>query len=224
MRPVLVVIWTAAILLLALPGTAVAHGGNPNYRSVINELLPPNPGVEFEVIDYDADIRITAQPGTTVDLAGYDGEPYARILDDGRVEVNRRSRALYLNSDRYGTAEIPDDVDPEAEPEWEEIRSDGVFQYHDHRSHWMSPEDPEDVRDKTERTKVFDYEIPIVVDGTESTLLGTLWWVGPSQGSKLPFILAGLAVLLAAGAATLVVRRRRAGDQEPRTDDSTEAW
>lgn len=200
----------AALLLTALlPSAARAHEGNPDYRSVIEGVHPPAPGIELEVIDYDADIRLTAPPGTRIDIPGYEGEPYARILPDGRVQVNRRSPSAYLNTDRYGAVEVPDSADIDAPPEWETTREDGVFQWHDHRSHWMSPEPPERVRGASERTVVFDYEIPIEVDGRPATIEGTLYWVGSQSGSKLPFILGGLAVVLGGLVAVLLARRRR---------------
>lgn len=218
-------VWVIALLGLAAalsPATGHAHQGNPDYRSVINELQPPVEGIELEVIDYDADIRLTAPPETRIDIPGYDGEPYARILPDGTVQVNQRSRAAYLNTERYGNASVPDTVDAEAPPEWETVRNDGIFQWHDHRSHWMSPEPPERLQGVNERTKVFDYEIPIEVDGEPVMIAGTLFWVGSESGSKLPFIIAGIVIILGGVAAVLVARRRREagdpGDETPGED------
>lgn len=212
----------AAVLLTGWLATtpAVAHQGNPNYRSVINEVRPAVEGLEFEVIDYDADIRMTVPAGMEVEVPGYEGEPYTRIKADGEVEINRRSPSAYLNTDRYGTAEVPDIADTSAPADWESSRSDGVFQWHDHRSHWMSPEPPERLRGVDERTKVFDYEIPIRVDGRPATVHGTLYWVGSQSGSKLPFILAGLAVVAAGLAAVMFSRnRRRQAEQGPVAKD-----
>lgn len=211
MRSKLLFTFALALALLGPAASAAAHGGNPDYRSVIDELRPANDAVELEVIDYDADIKLTAAPGTVVELPGYEGEPYMRILADGTVQVNQRSESAYLNTDRYAAAEVPASAtdDPEAKPVWEEVRTDGIFQWHDHRAHWMSPEPPARLDGVTERTKVFDYEIPLTIDGRESAILGTLWWVGPEEGSKLPFVLAGVAILVLGGAGTVLVRRRR---------------
>ncbi len=193
-------VWALAFLLAAVlsliyaPVRAEAHGGNPDYRSVINRVVPPVPGLKLEVIDYDADIRLTAPAGVRIEIDGYEGEPYARIQADGTVEVNQRSRSAYLNTERYGNAEIPETADNEAKPKWETVREDGVFQWHDHRSHWMSPQPPEKVEDRQQRTQLFDYEIPIRVDGKPATIQGTLFWVGSGSESKLPFFLVGLAL------------------------------
>lgn len=221
MRFRLLFTFVLALMLLAPAGLARAHGGNPDYRSVIDELRPANDAIELEVIDYDADIKLTAALGTVVKLPGYEGEPYMRILADGSVQVNQRSPSAYLNTDRYAESEVPGSASADAKPVWEETRTDGVFQWHDHRAHWMSPEPPARLKGVTERTKVFDYEIPVTVDGRSSTILGTLWWVGPEEGSKLPFVLAGVAILILGGAGTVLARRRR-GDEAGEPAD--EAW
>jgi copper transport protein len=43
------------------------------------------------------------------------------------------------------------------------ISKTGRFEWHDHRMHWMSESDPEQVKDKDARTKVFDWKVPIVL-------------------------------------------------------------
>lgn len=210
----------AAAALLAT--AAEAHQGNPDYRSVINELQPPVEGIELEVIDYDADIRLTAPAGVRVDIPGYEAEPYARILPDGTVQVNRRSPSAYRNTDRYGTAVIPETADIAAAPEWETTRDDGIFQWHDHRSHWMSPEPPAHLKEAGERTKVFDYEIPIEVDGRPVVIAGTLYWVGSGSVSKLPFVAAGLAIIIAGLAAVALARRRRMASSQDGSEAARE--
>lgn len=217
----------ALSVFLLLPTAASAHGGNPDYRSVIDQVRPPVAGLELEVIDYDADVRMTAPAGVRIDIPGYDGEPYARILADGTVQINKRSPSAYLNTDRYGSISVPEEADAKATPVWETTRDDGIFQWHDHRSHWMSPEPPERLKGVTERTKVFDYEIPIKADGKPATIAGTLYWVGPDSGPKLPFIVAGIAVILLGFAAVLIARRRRmpdGPDESAATREDSGGW
>ena len=67
------------VLALAAPG-ALAHGGNADYRSVIERVTPSVPGVEVEVLNYDADMELIAGDGNEVTIYGYEGEPYARVL------------------------------------------------------------------------------------------------------------------------------------------------
>jgi hypothetical protein len=108
----------AAVALLVPAAAASAHGGNPNYRSVIDGVSPQTEGVEFEVLDYDADMQLRDPGGHEVMIYGYAGEPYARIRSDGSVELNQRSPATYLNTNRYGVVKLPPTADAKASPEW----------------------------------------------------------------------------------------------------------
>lgn len=196
------------------PAHALAHGGNPNYRSEINSFDPPLPGdVSIEVLDYDSYLQLLDQHGHEVVLDGYDGEPYARIEKDGTVQVNQRSPATYLNDSRFATdVTVPPSADPKASPEWKTVDGSGTFIWHDHRMHLMSRSLPPVVKDTSEKTKVFDYEIPMTVDGQKTVLHGTLWWVGSAGTSKLPFVIAALVIVLGGGALVLWIRRRRGRD------------
>ena len=60
-----------------------------------------------------------ARPST---VQGYQREPYARLLADGTVEVNRNSPAYYLNNDRTSTGKVPANAKPGATPELEDRR------------------------------------------------------------------------------------------------------
>ena len=94
-------------------------------------------------------------------VEGYSGEPYARIDGDGVVSVNTDSQAYYINEERDGQVEMPPGADSKGEPRWKEISRTGRFEWHDHRMHWMAEGDPEVVKDKDVRTKVFDWKVPL---------------------------------------------------------------
>ncbi|MGD9736677.1 MAG: hypothetical protein AB7V58_13910 [Solirubrobacterales bacterium] len=204
----------AAFALLAPAAVASAHGGNPNYRSEITSVTPPGAGVEFEVLDYDSHMQLRDRGGKEVVIYGYRDEPYARILRDGTVEVNQRSPATYLNDDRFANVTVPPIADPEAKPLWKKVDDSGTFLWHDHRMHYMSRSMPPQVTDTGKKTKIFDYQIPIAVNGTRGEIDGTLWWVGAADTSPLPFILAGAAIVLGGGALVFLARRRRGGDDD----------
>jgi hypothetical protein len=213
----------ALLLALLFAPPALAHEGNPDYRSEITKVEPPVEGLDAEILNFDDSVRLENRSDEPVLVRGYEDEPYARIEPDGTVEVNRRSPAYYLNTDRYAEADVPASADPEAAPEWEEVDGSGVFTWHDHRSHYMGSGTPPQVEDESVRTKVFDYGIPIEVSGRTGKIAGTLYWVGEDSGLPVaPFI--GLGVFaLAAFAVVLVLRRRRDRGREP-AGENREAW
>jgi hypothetical protein len=225
----------AVALACALaPAQALAHGGNPNFRSEITSIQPPLPsGVKVEVLDYDSYFQLLDQHGHEVVIDGYDEEPYARIEKDGTVQVNERSPATYLNDSRFETdVKVPASADPKAAPEWKTVDHGGTFIWHDHRMHWMIVGKlPTQVKDKGKKTKIFDYEVPLKIDGKPTTIHGTLWWVGSTGTSKVPFVIAAVVIVLGGGLLVLWLRRRRGGDdgepdgREPSTGEPVgEAW
>ena len=101
------VVALSALLALAVAPAAHAHQGNPNYRSVIDQVSPKLPGVRLQVLNLDDRLELQNTSGKTVVVKGYQGEPYARILGDGTVQVNHNSPAFYLNDDRTSTGKVP---------------------------------------------------------------------------------------------------------------------
>lgn len=198
-------------ILGTVPGVAQAHEGNPDYRSEINSVRPASlaEGLSFSVVNFDDHVRLENRSGEDVMILGYDGEPYIRVLADGRVEVNLNSPSHYLNQDRYAEIDLPERADENAEPDWEQVADGGIYEWHDHRSHYMvEGVDPPQVKDESKKTKIFDYEIPIEVDGKPATVDGTLYWAGKdSEPPVIPFVLLGVVVV---GAIVFAVRRRRA--------------
>ena len=189
---------------------AVADPAVPtHYRSTVTGLSAvdgdPVP-VEVEILGGDAFLVVRAAAGTTVEVPGYEGEPYVRITPDGTVEVNERSPARWLNDARYGGAEVvvPALADADAPPSWVVAAHDGEYAWHDHRIHFMSPVVPPgiDVR-RGEVQEVFTWEIPLRVDGRDVLVSGELSWV-PGPGAATP--VGAVAVLLAA-VLLLLVRR-----------------
>jgi hypothetical protein len=221
-RRLLVVAASIALALAAAAPAALAHGGNSNFRSVIDRVTPEVEGVEVNVRNYDAEFELVVRDGNRVLLYGYEDEPYARVLADGTVQVNQRSPAAYLNEDRYAASRVPAAADASAPPRWKTVDGSGTFVFHDHRMHYMATGTPPRVKDEAVKTKVFDYRVPIRIDGEAGAITGTLWWVGPEDTSKLPFAIAGIAVVLLGGLAVVLVRRRRGG--EAPADTGKEAW
>jgi hypothetical protein len=200
--------------LIAAP--AAAHSGSPKYLSVYNGLKPAIPGVKAQVLGFDNQYQLINQTGKTVLIYGYQHEPYGRMLPDGTVEVNQRSPAYWLNQDRAGTTTVPASANPKAPPLWKVQDKASRFTWHDHRMHWMGTATPKQVSDQHKKTKIFDYAIPISVGGKPARLTGTLFWRGTPKGAPTAAIAALVAVVLAAIAfVVLVRRRRRRGEDEP---------
>ena len=142
---------TALAALCVLAPAAYAHEGNPNYRSQIRAITPALPGLEARVLNYDDRIELDYEGTRPLVVEGYRGEPYLRFLPDGRVEVNRRSPAAYLNEDRFAEVEVPGQADHRARPEWQVVARNGRYDWHDHRIHWMSEaSDPPQLTDSGE--------------------------------------------------------------------------
>ena len=160
----------ALVALCVLAPPALAHEGNPNYRSEVRAISPPVDGLKAEVLNFDDRIELQYRGSETIVVEGYRGEPYLRFEPDGTVSVNQRSPATYLNEDRFADAEVPDTADPKAPPEWETVARNGRYDWHDHRIHWMSSTPPERVRaDESAQVKVFDWKLPLTAGGVPAS-------------------------------------------------------
>ena len=198
-----------ALFALALTAAPAAAHETPKYDSVYTGLKPAQPGLNVQVLGFDNQYQLIDRTGKTVVILGYQGEPYGRILPDGTVQVNVRSPAYYLNQDRFGTTPVPKSASPKAAPVWKYEDKTGRFIWHDHRMHWMAHTVPNQVKDQHKRTKIFNYSIPISVNGKHVTLTGTLFWRGTPKGFPTGAIVALVAIVLAAATFVVIVRRRR---------------
>ena len=206
----------AAVLLLGAT-TALAHEGNPNYRSQVKSVTPAVEGVRVSVLNFDDRLELQNASGRPVVIEDYEGRPYARLRPDRTVEVNVNSEAYYLNDDRFADVRVPDDLGDE--PRWKVVSRTGRFEWHDHRAHYMGRGRPPQVEHPERRTHVFDWEVPIRIGGEPGAIAGTLTWV-PLPGGDLPMglIWGSAGALIALALAVFLVRRRRR-DAAP-----SEAW
>jgi hypothetical protein len=199
----------AMILMSATP--ASADPATPtNYRSQV--IFVEGRGVaEVEIIGGDAFVRLTADPGVTVEVLGYEGEQYIRFEPDGTVQVNLRSPSKYLNDDRYADVELPPEADAAADPRWESVSTDGVYSWHDHRTHWMSPTPPAAVGESggAQTVQIFDWTLPLRIDGEVGEIAGTLTWI-PSTTALPWFALSFVTLITIAAGSTRVGARRQA--------------
>jgi hypothetical protein len=191
----------AAALLLARP--AAADPPRPtDYRSFVDRVDPASPGVDVEVVGGDSFLQMRVDRGHEVVVEGYQGEPYLRFRSDGGVDRNARSPASYTNESRDGTeVDMPADADSDAEPRWERVAGGGSYAWHDHRIHWMDPNEPEGDPGQVVRR----WTVGLTVDGRDTSVRGRLLWVEPV--SPWPWAALGLV----ATAALVVAGTRRSG-------------
>ncbi len=211
----------AVALLLAAP-VALAHQGNPNYRSTVSNVTPAVPGIDVSVLNFDDRLLLHNTSGKDVVIFDYADppKPYARLLADGTVEVNTSSEAYYLNEDRYGETGVPRNLPDQ--PEWKQVSRSSRFEWHDHRAHWMGKGDPPGLEDKGTKQKLNDWRVPIEIDGQKGAVAGTLTWV-PLEDDPLPVgaIIGFAALVIVLAIAVLIVRRRRSA---PAPEEAVEAW
>jgi hypothetical protein len=203
-----------ALLLLALTAApALAHEGNPNYRSVIETIAPSTHGLSGQILDHDDELAIVNKSDRDVTLLGTDDKPYARLLADGTVQVNARSA--------MATGENAPPADGKAAGGgWVTIDKTGRYAWHDPRINYRTRPVPPQVSDQSKLTKVKDWRVPLRVAGQAGAVDGTLFWVGkPGAGSSFPtgaVVSLVVLVLLGLGAVALVRRRRAAAEEQAR--------
>ncbi|MEZ5296648.1 MAG: hypothetical protein R2697_10385 [Ilumatobacteraceae bacterium] len=203
----------AALALIAfcsflLLGPEVVHAdaaGPTDYTTEIVAISPATDVIDVEILGGDAFVGLTVEPGHEVIVLGYapDAEPYLRFGADGVVEQNVHSYATYYNDTRYGTSDIPDVVDVDAEPAWEHVADGGTYVARS-CAHWMSDE-PLLGLEPGDALPVAD--IPLVVDGVPTTV--TVETTLQPAPSRLPALVGGL-LGAALGLVALVVGRATA--------------
>jgi hypothetical protein len=215
---------STALWLVATPALAGGEqaqsplndqGSSPNYRSLIRSVSPSVSGLGLQVLQFSDRLQLRNRSGRTVTIEGYEGEPYARVQADGTVEVNRRSPAYYLNESFYGNVTVPASASAKAPPRWFVVDRTGQFEWHDHRIHWMSPALPPQVKDKSRRTLIFDWRVPIVVGARRGAVAGQLFWTPESSNAPVAAIVIGGAIVVLGLVLVLAVRRRRSTSRGP---------
>jgi hypothetical protein len=246
-RPIIASLLAATLFSAVLTGPASAgtsstlskessnpindQGSSYDYRSNITGVSPSVPGLSVEVLEFADRLLLRNHTGKTVTIYGYEGEPYARVLANGTAEQNVRAPATYLNTNFYAQVTVPPIASSSAPPKWEVVDRTGEFEWHDHRIHWMSPIPPASVKNKTTRTLIFDWKVPIEVGSSKGAISGQLFWTPESSKAPLAIIVVGVAIVLAGLAFVFYVRRRRAreatsgpGAGSGRGGAATEAW
>jgi hypothetical protein len=229
-----------AALLLALAAVpAVAHEGNPNYRSVVRTIVPPTEGLSAQVLDHDDALSIVNKSDDDVTILDLQGKPYARLHEDGTVQVNAHSRlavgenapsgphgqggddsadaTLYASTtllahgdEEHEAGDHETGEAGEAGVDWVTIDRTGRYEWHDPRIKYRAQPVPPQVTDQSKETKVKDWRVPLLVAGQPGAITGTLTWVRePGAGSSFPTAAVVSLVVLALLAVGAVVLVRR---------------
>jgi hypothetical protein len=204
----------AAAVVLCVQSPAGAHGGQgaerppaSNYRTEVVSMAPAVEGVSVSVVDAGSRLELRNTSDVDVVVLGYDGDPYLRVGPDGVFE-NSHSAAAFLNAERFGRTSIPITANSDASPVWRRVSSERAVRWHDHRAHWMSETPPASVlADPTRSTqRISEWIVPLVVDGDEVMVSGTLGWVEPPSP-----VWWWLVAIAAAGVVVVAGRRWRTG-------------
>ena len=208
MRRVLVVAVLAGALLVPA-GPALAHGGEaPDataYRTQVTGISPAEPGLTVRVVEAGARLELVNDTGRTVEVLGYQGEPYLEVRADGTFE-NVNSPASYTNQTLDGDTPVPAGASPTAAPQWRRVSTGTTVRWHDQRTRWLEAGlPPQAEADPSRSHQLRDWVVPLREGVRTLEVRGTLTWEPPPP--------AGLwwagALLLGAGLTAAGLRRSR---------------
>jgi hypothetical protein len=181
-----------AVSALALPARADAHGRSSvialDYEARLRTRNDAAPGVQARVLDGDRKLELAVAPAKTVIVRGYAGEDFLRFSPAG-VSVNLKSPTA-----------VADKLVPEGSvltfrasspPRWQLLTDGHRLAWHDHR---LGPQGAA----QSEAGLVGSWSIPIVIDGTPTTIEGGVWRA--AKPSLLPWLAVWMLALCAAAA------------------------
>jgi hypothetical protein len=204
----LVTVLLALVTVMTTAAPAGAHGPGglqpTNYQTRILRITPPVPDLRVRSVDLGNNIELTNHGDHDVVVLGYDDEPYLRVGPSGAYR-NDRSPAVYINRSATVIGKVPASADPTAAPLWHRIGDGPTLKWHDHRTHWMGPDDPPSVtRSPGSIHLVQEFRLTLVRDpaassSTKVVVIGDVRWrPGPSPWPWLVGALAlGVAIVIA---------------------------
>jgi len=178
--------------LAALPPTAQAHGPiAPVASSYLARVTSAPAGLDARVVDGDLRMWLSAPPGETVVVLDYRGAPYLRFSRSG-VWVNHNSAMYYLNQTPFAERP-PARLGPKTPPRWELVSTGHDYNWHDGRLHALAA-----VALSSGQSYVGKWRVPVLVDGSLSSISGGLWHAAdPSIVWFWPIVVLLLCVLAA---------------------------
>lgn len=169
--------------LLVPTGPASAHGGEaPDataYRTEVTGLSPDEPGLTVRTVEAGARLELANRTGRTIEVLGYQGEPYLEVRPDGTYE-NVNSPATYLNQTLDGDTPVPASASPTAAPQWRRVSAGSTVRWHDQRTRWLAAGLPPQARaDPSRSHKLRDWVVPLREGVRTFEVRGSLSWEPP---------------------------------------------
>jgi len=166
--------------------------GPTDYRSEVQSIEPATSAIEVGIIGGDSFFEMRVELGAEAMVLGYEGEDYLWFQPDGVVLENQNSPATHLNANRFSNDEAPANASADAEPNWEEVATEGYWAWHDHRAHWMLGARPFGLG---VGDQILEAVIPMIVDGdiVKVTVIST-WQPSPSPLAMVFGVVAGFAL------------------------------
>lgn len=204
---------TVAVVVSTVGLLSTPAGADParptNFRSRILSVQPPMKGATIEIAGGDAFVVLSVDRGHEAIVPDYGADgterPYLRFEADGTVQLNESSAAATANESRFGTRS--ERFDPDAEPRWRTVATDGSYAWHDHRIHLMVPDDMA-VVDERGRVDLGGedgtWQVPLTLDGTQTVVTGEL--VQVDAPAAWPWYLAAALVAVALVGTVVLVR------------------
>jgi len=157
-----------SVTSFALTTPALAHEGSLGDMGPFRiEMITPDPsGVETRWGNGEVEFHV--EPGTSVVVIGLEKEEMVKVDADGNMFFNENSPSWWNNQPQ---GEIPDTASSSAAPNWVWKMGGGSMQFHDHRFHFM---DNSINPSTTDGSVVFEFGLPIVVNGESTELRGTM--------------------------------------------------
>jgi hypothetical protein len=187
--------------VLALSASPVsAHPGDiqlaVDYRTRVTAVTPARSGVEVRFVADGSRLELRNHTGRTVEVAGYQGEPWLQVRTDG-VWLNTRSPSQYLDQPNHPQRAA---ADPRAAPEWQRISGEARARWHDHRTVWHGDPPPQVRSDPSQPHRIRDWTIPLRLDDGTAQITGTLDWLPPPHaGTWWAVVLIATAAIAALG-------------------------
>jgi hypothetical protein len=159
----------SALVVLALPATAAAHGPvDPAASSYLARVSEAPTGLEAKVVDGDQRIWLRVAAGETVVVLDYRGAPYLRFGREG-IDVNRSSAMYYLNQVPAQTP--PTSLGPHTRPTWDRVSGGHVYGWHDGRLHALA------TTALAPGTRyVGRWSVPVLVNGRAGAIAGGVFY------------------------------------------------